>query len=433
MRKHGWLVWNKGRAWRLFLPKTGDTFTSKHVSFGSNRLNIPVTAHPFRPGELGFPVQCRAAGKGRWHLPPLIGILTSEHPSIPGFRGNKANFRDIVETGRRMGVLVFVFTPNGVKDSGSEIVGFTRHPAVKGWVRLAFPKPHVVYNRIPDRKAERQPAEQKALRMFLESEDTQLFNPRFFDKEELWHWTASDDTLKYLQPVTEIWGDQATLTHFLDRFNALYLKPVSGKAGKGIMQIKQEANSYLLTFVTGRGRELKRFRTRFSRILYEKVNRLTNGERYLIQQGVSLAQYNGHPFDLRTLVQKDSEGEWDVTGLGIRLAGKQGVTTHVPRGGSIGKPENIFPRVFGSEAKQLYNRALELAVAAARAIERQSGHALGELSLDLGIDRNHRFWLFEANAKPMKFDEPLIRKRSLERIIQYAVYLAEGRERSAHS
>ena len=25
------------------------------------------------------------------------------------------------------------------------------------------------------------------------------------------------------------------------------------------MQIKQEANSYLLTFVTGRGRELKRF------------------------------------------------------------------------------------------------------------------------------------------------------------------------------
>ena len=196
----------------LLLPKTGNTFASKHVSFGSNRLNIPVTAYPFRPGELGFPVQCRAAGKGRWHLPPLIGILTSEHPSIPGFRGNKANFRDIVETGRRMGVLVFVFTPNGVRDSASEIVGFTRHPAVKGWVRLSFPKPHVVYNRIPDRKAERQPAEQKTLRMFLESEDTRLFNPRFFNKEELWHWTANDDTLKYLQPVTEIWGDQATLT-----------------------------------------------------------------------------------------------------------------------------------------------------------------------------------------------------------------------------
>ncbi|MNJ68961.1 Endospore coat-associated protein YheD [compost metagenome] len=60
----------------------------------------------------------------------------------------------------------------------------------------------------------------------------------------------------------------------------------------------------------------------------------------------------------------------------------------------------------------------------ARQIEKGTGYTLGEMSMDLGIDKEGNIWFFEANAKPMKFDEPHIRKKSLERIFQFSQYLS---------
>jgi hypothetical protein len=53
----------------------------------------------------------------------------------------------------------------------------------------------------------------------------------------------------------------------------------------------------------------------------------------------------------------------------------------------------------------------------------QHYHHLGEMSIDVGLDRNGRPWIFEANAKPMKFDEPEIRKKQLGQVIRYAQFL----------
>ena len=89
--------------------------------------------------------------------------------------------------------------------------------------------------------------------------------------------------------------------------------------------------------------------------------------------------------------------------------------------------------MFGSHAKSVYERAAKLAIAVAKGIERQSDQQLGEISIDLGIDRRLNMWVFEANAKPMKFDEPRIRKRSLERLSEYACYLYEGRHGVVYS
>jgi hypothetical protein len=52
---------------------------------------------------------------------------------------------------------------------------------------------------------------------------------------------------------------------------------------------------------------------------------------------------------------------------------------------------------------------------------------LGEMSLDLGVDTAGQMWFFEANSRPMKFDEPDIRKKSLERIVQYSQFLIRQR------
>jgi hypothetical protein len=69
----------------------------------------------------------------------------------------------------------------------------------------------------------------------------------------------------------------------------------------------------------------------------------------------------------------------------------------------------------------------------ARQIEKAAGQTLGEMSMDLGVDRDGALWFFEANSKPMKFDEPHIRKKSLEQIIHYCMYLSKKRKQKKHS
>ncbi|MCL6459347.1 MAG: YheC/YheD family protein, partial [Gorillibacterium sp.] len=102
------------------------------------------------------------------------------------------------------------------------------------------------------------------------------------------------------------------------------------------------------------------------------------------------------------------------------------ITTHVPRGGHIDNPENALISSFGQKRTPLLMKKVEATShIIAKRIEKAAGYSLGEMSLDLGIDKNGRIWFFEANSRPMKFDEPEIRRKSLERIIEYSHYLSK--------
>lgn len=114
-----------------------------------------------------------------------------------------------------------------------------------------------------------------------------------------------------------------------------------------------------------------------------------------------------------------------MTGIGARLAGARSITTHVPRGGSIEEPSSMLESTFGTErAASILKSVPTTALLIARQIERASDTMLGEMSMDLGVDENGGLWFFEANSRPMKFDEPAIRKLSLERIFHYGQHLA---------
>lgn len=115
-----------------------------------------------------------------------------------------------------------------------------------------------------------------------------------------------------------------------------------------------------------------------------------------------------------------------MVGHRSRREGRRLQEHHDPcaRGGSIEDPEKLLSHAFGAEkARQLISRARSACVQLARQIESASGHSHGEMSMDLGVDAAGGLWFFEANSKPMKFDEPHIRKKSLERIFHYGSYL----------
>lgn len=357
---------------------------------------------------------------------PVVAILTIED-DLQLFRGNRSNFVDLIRTGQTMGIITFVVTVKDLKLHTPRVFGYTYQKEDEAWVRGSFPRPNFVYNRIPQREDERLPRVKRKLAAISKHPGIRLFNRRFFNKWSLFQWLNENRTTKSYIPETKKLTDSAVLGNLLKRHRLLYLKPVRGKAGVGIMTVKVQPEKQLpfrLQIQEEKGSRTYRCAT--MKRLWDRVIKQygVQGEPYIAQQGIALAEVNKRPFDLRALIQKNGNGQWELSGIGARVAGDSSITTHVPRGGYIDDPEKLLVSIFGQERTgKVLGKVRKSTITLARQIERSSHSRLCEMSMDLGVDETGNVWFFEANSKPMKFDEPHIRNKSLERIFQYSLYL----------
>ena len=355
---------------------------------------------------------------------PVIAILTTSDKERK-FCGNRNNFRDIIKTGRDLGYLVYVVTVRDLKLDSRVVNGYIPIPGSRLWSSIPVPLPQVIYNRIPTRQLEEKPLVARKIAQCLEHPDIVLYNPFFFNKWHLFEWLKGSRITSKHVPQTKRLRSARTLAAMLKNHNSLYLKPENGKAGKGIMRLKYRVDT-LLPYrlqIQGGKRNLTYKAASLER-LWARIGKEKGTELYIVQEAIELTTHRGRPFDLRVLLQKNGRGGWGVTGIGARLAGVRSITTHVPRGGSIEEPNSMLEGTFGVErANTILKNVPTTALLIARQIERACDYTLGEMSMDLGVDEHGGLWFFEANSRPMKFDEPAIRKLSLERIFQYSQFL----------
>lgn len=356
----------------------------------------------------------------------IIAILTMDD-NDKDFRGNRQNFIDLILAGQSKNAFVYVTTVKYLRLNDKYIVGFAYQQDNKTWTRRWLPLPQVIYNRIPQRNDEQQPVARQAIEACLKHPRIRLFNPHFFNKWHLFEWLNNSKSTKKYIPHTQKMDEHLHLLPLLKQYPFLYLKPEKGKAGHGIMKIKRKPAS-IKKYQLSIQKKMHSQTFKFAKLpnLIEKINSLVGNEAYIVQQGIDLAHNERRPFDLRLLVQKNRKGKWMLSGIGARVAGLTSITTHVPRGGSIDDPSKLLIGAFGpAQAAKILNRTKRASLAIARQIERASGYHLGEMSMDLGVDKKGQLWFFEANSKPMKFDEIPIRKKSLDRLLQYCIYLAK--------
>ncbi|MFD0620311.1 YheC/YheD family protein [Paenibacillus sp. GCM10027629] len=357
---------------------------------------------------------------------PVIAILTVDDDHLM-FRGNRDNFIDILRTGKELGYLVYVVTVKDLKLNMAKVTGYTYYNESNQWVQQWLPAPHVIYNRIPLREDEIEPAVQSKIAECLANPKIKLYNPYFFNKWQLFEWLKKSKSTKPHIPNTHRLTGSTELGKQLLRHSYLYLKPESGKAGVGIMMVKyQPSRSLPFRLKIQDKKNSITYKCSTLNKLWTRIKKEAGQNQYIVQQGIELASIQRRPFDLRVLIQKNRRGQWEVSGIGARMAGSLSITTHVPRGGSIEDPEKLLISAFGQvPTRRILSRARSTALTIARQLERGSGFQLGEMSMDLGVDAQGHIWFFEANSKPMKFDEPDIRKRSIERIFQYSTFLVQ--------
>ncbi|KWX78115.1 hypothetical protein AMQ84_10330 [Paenibacillus riograndensis] len=370
-----------------------------------------------------------SSGSRILRLGPIIGVLVSrDHPDQPDrlFGPITMFCRELTNACHAQGAYVYFFTPEALETHSTSIQGWVYD---EGWRKLSLPIADVINNRLTTRKMENKPSVQHFLADVKSRYGTHFFNEKFLDKTEVFEALAQDATLQRYLPESHALKGFAILKKMCGTYNSVFLKPVRGSLGKGILRIsKDESGSYRLLSTTPMGTRKQTYPSLAK--LFQSVAPKMKTTRYQIQQGLPLLELGRRPVDFRALVQKNGTGKWGVTSIVARTAGSNHFVSNLARGGTLSTAreaiaKSSLPSGVKENTQVLLPRA---ALAIARGVETYIPAHFGELGIDLALDQSGRIWLLEVNSKPSKNDNtPLNDQKirpSVKQMILYCRYLA---------
>jgi len=359
---------------------------------------------------------------------PVLGILTL-YLNDNGALEERPIYQRMTTAGQKLGLDVFVFTPRDVNYKTNRINAQFYDTATKKWSKRWTPFPNLIYDRCRIQKSSRF----DELRRFRQQYGHMTFLNRPLRNKWTVHRTLSrDKRFAGNLPSSRMYESFADLNMMLRKHSVIYLKPINGTGGRGILRIERVGNDKVLL----QGRDQQRRIVASQRIstseLADKLSSWRLKEnRYLVQQGIPIKLPNGRVHDYRMLVQKDGEGNWRVTGCAGRIGAQNSVTSNLHGGGHAATMDTLLKRWIKNESKidSVKQDAEHFGVQVAQHLEQSYGR-LCELALDLAIDKQGRVWLLEVNPKParevfMEAGDTKTYHRAITRPLEYALHLFE--------
>jgi hypothetical protein len=234
-------------------------------------------------------------------------------------------------------------------------------------------------------------------------------------------------------PVTHQYKGYSNALHLLNTSRTVYLKPINGTGGRGILQIRKQGNLFRIQGRDRRRRIISAQMVSKTRLI-AKLKAWNINKPLLIQQGIDLKLKNGRVHDYRLLLQKNRSGVWEITGCAGRIGAKRSITSNLHGGGKAVPMMHLMKLWFPEEStrQSIQQRVYQFGFNVVGEIEKSFG-SLCELALDIAIDRSGHIWLLEMNPKPSrevfsKIGEPATYEKSINRPLEYALWLHEQKK-----
>lgn len=210
------------------------------------------------------------------------------------------------------------------------------------------------------------------------------------------HLLASDQLAHHLLPTKPMRSVNDAIA-FCRQYGTIMIKPINGKGGKGIIKLSCSDNSWKLQ------RNGKAVLTGSERSIGAILRRAAGGNGYLLQRWIDIRNPDGHVFDIRALVQKNGSGEWQTSGMAVRVGPPSSITSNISGGGRAYETKKYLQKLFEKDkVDELINKLCELSQHIPSHLESDYGKRFTEFGLDFAIDRSGELWLLEANIKPGK-------------------------------
>ena len=188
---------------------------------------------------------------------PVIGILTTNklHSGRIKPTGVQGELSFLSRMGRRVPAKVYVFHPWDIDWKNNKFTGYRfliEEDGYGRWVKGPVPPPDVVYDQIYTRIAERRYLQDRTRLNKLTK--GRYFNPCYLNKHVVHNYLKDIPEIRPHLPKAKVLKEPDDLTSMLTSFPNLYLKPVTGSLGRGIVRITRESGRFVLKGRGGRVR-----------------------------------------------------------------------------------------------------------------------------------------------------------------------------------
>ncbi|QUS58812.1 YheC/YheD family protein [Pseudovibrio brasiliensis] len=351
------------------------------------------------------------------HIGPTIGIMGAGK-----FDPERRHQQDMLNYAQTQGYIAFLFSPEDYNWANNTITGET----MPGHRQPGLPLPTAIYNRIHTRDEEHK-LRVEAIKNRMRALGSHIYNPGFFDKWEVHEHLMHGQKLRKYLPETHRAPTPALLKKILGRHHSAYLKPVDGRGGKMLMRLTKREKGYRLQWLT----DLSCPHADFVQLedAFEFAFCHTSLDQYLVQQSLDFSSFDGRSVDCRVQMHKDISGTWRCLMIGPRVCAYGCISSHFSQGADIVGTDDYFINAFGKKAEAVKAAVEECGFAIAHRMDEYHTSPIGELGLDVGIDKSGHPKLLEINAKPgrMIFLDPRhaeARVTTLEASIDYGAFLS---------
>jgi glutathione synthase/RimK-type ligase-like ATP-grasp enzyme len=242
------------------------------------------------------------------------------------------------------------------------------------------------------------------------------------DKLHIHKQLHTNKSIREYLPVTMAYTRQQ-LVGAMGRFTSFFVKPTNSSFGNGIIKVIKNKGNWQLCWSNHPPKMVSQEKA--LTFIDEKVG----NQSYIIQKAISLATYQGRPYDLRVSAQRGDKGKWQVTGIAGKVAAKGRHVTNLANGGEARRCEVLF-RASGFD---IYRMKKAVEKVSLRIVESLSDRipSMADVGLDVGIDHHGHIRLIEVNGKDQRYEFKQLKMdetfyRTYETPLRYAKFLLKG-------
>lgn len=213
------------------------------------------------------------------------------------------------------------------------------------------------------------------------------------DKWDKFKVLKDAERLKRYLPETKRFT-RKSLWFFIRKYCTVMLKPYNGKSGYGIIQVSQlEEDRFAIRH------ENRQIIMDGKRAVLKQLQKMTGLQKYMVQRRICLAEIEKRPFDIKVIVQRKKRLSWKATDMIAVVAEKDYVVTNVSRTVLPVKQAVALSLLKQVRARTLLRKMKDICLMAAKQLGDQypSQNIIG---FDIGLDRDSKLWIIEANFKP---------------------------------
>lgn len=305
-------------------------------------------------------------------------------------------FDEIAKRAVHFEIECYKFIPSQIDPKTEFVTGLYYEHIKNQWIERTFKLPEIIYDRCfygDDLHSKQCLPITSWLKL---RKDIQFLGYGLPNKIEIYDKLLDSKLAPYL-PATKPLHTAKDLYSVLFGFDEVIIKPITGYRGYGIYKISQQQKEFRVETHKSEKKIVHQFS---SKDIFESwINILIKTRPYLIQPYLQLSDMQKRPFDIRCLLQKDQNHQWQERGRGVRIGMEGGLISNVSAGADIIVFDEWIQKIGYSKRQYIRDEIADILAKLPFELE-DKFQSLFELGIDIGMAKDYSLWILDMNSKP---------------------------------